>query len=188
MAKSPIEVLLIENDLAYAEKIGEMLAESRREKFSTKHTRRLAEGIDQLRNDEFDVVLVDLELPDSRGLETAVVVREQSKSAPVIALIAPDDEDAVEITITSQDYLLKGEVSSERLLRSIGYAIDRQRDTERIRAEDALHKSEIHYRTLFESIDEGFCVCEVIFDDYGKAVDYRIIEVNPSFEEKTGMV
>jgi PAS domain S-box-containing protein len=58
---------------------------------------------------------------------------------------------------------------------------------ERQRAEDALRLSEIRYRTLFESIDEGFCVFEMIEDDQGKWIDYRIIEVNPSFETQTGV-
>ena len=58
---------------------------------------------------------------------------------------------------------------------------------ERARAEQALRDSEAKYRGLFESIDEGFCVIEVIFDDAGKAVDYRFLEVNPSFESLTGI-
>jgi PAS domain S-box-containing protein len=58
---------------------------------------------------------------------------------------------------------------------------------ERARAEQALRESEAKYRGLFESIDEGFCVIEVIFDDAGKAVDYRFLEVNPSFESLTGI-
>lgn len=52
----------------------------------------------------------------------------------------------------------------------------------------ALHRSEELYRTLFNSIDEGFCVLEMIFDDSGKAVDYRFLEINPVFEKLTGLV
>ena len=59
---------------------------------------------------------------------------------------------------------------------------------ERIRAEDALRASEERYRTLFTSIDEGFCVIEMIYDAHGKAVDWLYLEVNPSFEKQTGMV
>ncbi|MCY7377112.1 MAG: PAS domain S-box protein [Pyrinomonadaceae bacterium] len=57
---------------------------------------------------------------------------------------------------------------------------------ERRRAEEALRESESRYRTLFESIDEGFCVIEMIFDDNEKPVDYRHIEMNPAFEQHTG--
>ena len=60
--------------------------------------------------------------------------------------------------------------------------------TEHKRAEQALRESEERYRTLFDSIDEGFCVIEVMFDAASKPVDYRFIEVNPSFEKQTGLI
>jgi len=59
--------------------------------------------------------------------------------------------------------------------------------TERKRAEEALRASEEKYHTLFESIDEGFCIVEMIFDRAGKPVDYRFLEINPAFERHTGM-
>jgi PAS domain S-box-containing protein len=59
--------------------------------------------------------------------------------------------------------------------------------TERKRAEEALRASEEKYHTLFESIDEGFCIVEVIFDGTGQPVDYRFLEVNPAFERHTGL-
>jgi PAS domain S-box-containing protein len=58
---------------------------------------------------------------------------------------------------------------------------------ERARAEGALEDSEQRYRTLFESIDEGFCVFEMLYDEAGRPVDYRFLEVNPAFEKQTGL-
>ncbi|WP_022822643.1 PAS domain S-box protein [Hymenobacter norwichensis] len=58
---------------------------------------------------------------------------------------------------------------------------------ERARAEEALRVSEAKYRTLFESIDEGFCLIEMLLNEQGKAVDYRFLEVNPTFERQTGL-
>ena len=58
---------------------------------------------------------------------------------------------------------------------------------ERLRIEDALYRSQERYRYLFNSIDEGFCVIDMMFDEHEKAVDYRFLEVNPSFEQQTGM-
>jgi PAS domain-containing protein len=52
----------------------------------------------------------------------------------------------------------------------------------------ALEVSEMRYRTLFDSIDEGFCVIEMIFDQNGKPTDYIFRETNPSFEKQTGLV
>lgn len=60
--------------------------------------------------------------------------------------------------------------------------------TERRKAEEALRFSEERYRTLFESMDEGFCVIEMLFDDSGKPVDHRFLETNPAFERQSGLV
>jgi PAS domain S-box-containing protein len=65
-----------------------------------------------------------------------------------------------------------------------GMAID---ITDRLLAEEALGKSEEKYRTIFNSIDEGFCTVEIILDDAGKPYDYLFLEYNPIFEELTGL-
>jgi PAS domain S-box-containing protein len=54
-------------------------------------------------------------------------------------------------------------------------------------AEGAADESEARYRTLFETLIEGFCTIEMIFDANGKPVDYRFLEINPAFEKQTGM-
>ena len=59
--------------------------------------------------------------------------------------------------------------------------------SERSRSGRRLRASEERYRSLFNSIDEGFCIIEVLFDGAGKAIDYRFLEVNPSFENQTGL-
>ena len=59
--------------------------------------------------------------------------------------------------------------------------------TQHKRAEQALLESEDRYRNLFNSMDEGYCIAEVIFNAHGKAVDYYFVEVNRSFETLTGM-
>jgi PAS domain S-box-containing protein len=59
--------------------------------------------------------------------------------------------------------------------------------TTRVRVEAALRESEERYRTLFDSIDEGFCIIEMLFDERGQACDYRFLETNPAFIMQTGL-
>jgi|GEM_PF-867162 len=58
---------------------------------------------------------------------------------------------------------------------------------EKASAEDALQKSEDKYRTIFKTIEEGFCIYELVYDDQGKPVDLRWVEVNPAYEKQTGL-
>lgn len=69
-------------------------------------------------------------------------------------------------------------VGASRIVRDV---------TERKRAEEEFRKSEEKYRTLFDSVDEGACTIEVLFDGNEKPIDYRFLEVNPSFEKQTGI-
>jgi diguanylate cyclase (GGDEF)-like protein/PAS domain S-box-containing protein len=59
--------------------------------------------------------------------------------------------------------------------------------TERKKAEEALRRSEERYRKLFETMEDGFCVIEMLFDENNKPIDYRFLETNPAFERQTGL-
>jgi PAS domain S-box-containing protein len=69
-----------------------------------------------------------------------------------------------------------------------GVAIFWRDVSERVRAEEALRESESRYRGLFVSMDEGFSIIEVLFDDQGRARDYRFLDTNPAFLQHTGLI
>lgn len=78
--------------------------------------------------------------------------------------------------------------ASERELRLLDVLARQAADLiERQISADALRSSEERYRTLFESIDEGFCLIEMLFDENDMPIDYRFIEANPAFEKHTGL-
>src|SRR5207249_9372693 len=78
---------------------------------------------------DFDLVLLDFVLPDSMGLDTFTSMLAQAPHSPIIILSGLDDEAlAIEaLRLGAQDYLVKGEVDSNLLVRSIRYAIERKR-------------------------------------------------------------
>jgi PAS domain S-box-containing protein len=74
------------------------------------------------------------------------------------------------------------------LTRAAAIIISRSQEAEeRARAEIALRASEARYRSLFNSIDEGFCTIKVLFDEAGRPVDYQFLEANAAFERQTGL-
>ena len=68
-----------------------------------------------------------------------------------------------------------------------GIAVYFRNVTEQIQIGATLRQSEERYRTLFESIDEGFCIIEMLFDENDTPLDYRFLEINPTFEQQTGL-
>jgi PAS domain S-box-containing protein len=74
--------------------------------------------------------------------------------------------------------------ASGKLLSILSLVLD---VTARQRAEEAIRQSEARYHTLFDTMIEGFCVIEVVFDAQNRPVDYRFLEINPAFERQTGL-
>ena len=89
----------------------------------------LATSLKALKDYRFDVVLLDLSLPDSQGLTTFSCIQEHAEGTPIILLTGMDDENlAVKaMQMGAQDYLVKGKVEADLLTRAIRYAIERQR-------------------------------------------------------------
>ena len=128
MSSEPIKVLLVEDNLGDARLLYEGLQEALPEQFQMTHVRRLSETLEYLWEETCDVVLLDLGLPDSHGLDTLVLTRAQAPGVPIVVLTGFQDEAlAVEaLKEGAQDYLVKGQVDSKLLARSMSYAIVRK--------------------------------------------------------------
>ena len=141
--------LLVEDDPAYARLIREMLKESPDRTFQVEHVSRLNAAQERLCQETFDVVLLDLGLPDSQGMETLTLTQKASGDAPIVVLTGLDDERfALEaMRVGAQDYLVKGRFSNELLVRTIRYAVERKRAAEEIRRLNAELEQRVAERT-----------------------------------------
>jgi diguanylate cyclase (GGDEF)-like protein len=128
-----LRILLVEDNPADARLIREHLTEAGKFQFELVHKNRLSTGLQHLKEAEsnknpFDLVLLDLTLPDSGDLETIVSFRRET-NLPIIVQTGLEDEDlAIKVVQEgAQDYLIKGQITSALLVRSIRYAIERKR-------------------------------------------------------------
>ncbi|OGQ36866.1 MAG: hypothetical protein A3A85_03865 [Deltaproteobacteria bacterium RIFCSPLOWO2_01_FULL_42_9] len=127
--KKPIKILLIEDNPADARLLREMLIDSGgKDIFSLTHVIRLSEALERHRAEGFDIALLDLMLPDSLGIETFLKLYKQMPGIPVVVLSGLADEGMAVKAVRegAQDYLVKGQVDSNMLARSIRYAIERK--------------------------------------------------------------
>src|SRR5262249_58341949 len=123
------KVLLIEDNAGDARLSREMLAEEPGAPFEIECAERLAQGLERLSAGGIGLVLLDLSLPDSMGLETFAKVYAHSPDVPIIVLTGNDDNNLALAAVKrgAQDYLVKARLEGELLLRSMQYAIERKR-------------------------------------------------------------
>ncbi len=146
-----IKVLLIEDNPGDARLIREMLAQARGVIFDLEGADRLSAGLKRIGGGGIDIVLLDLSLPDNHGFDTFMEVQAKAPDVPIIVMSGQDDEELAVKAVQegAQDYLVKGQVDSNLLVRSIRYAIERQRAEGLMKAalkeKDVLLK-EIHHR------------------------------------------
>jgi diguanylate cyclase (GGDEF)-like protein/PAS domain S-box-containing protein len=172
MNTSKLKILLIEDNPGDAGLIGEMLSGAEGE-YSLKSADTLLSGERLLKQESFDLVLLDLGLPDSSGIDTLRNIQNKEPELPFIVLTGLADEElAVQaIAAGAQDYLVKGRFESDLLLRSIRYAIERKR------VETNLRESEERYRIIAESALDAI----ITIDE-----ESRIVMANPATERMFG--
>ena len=146
---TPVKVLLIEDNLAEARLMRELLKESPIKQFELLHVQRLQEALDRLQENCFDVVLLDLTLPDSAGLGSLIPLLKAVPSLPIVVLTNTNDDDlALEaVRQGAQDYLVKRQVNSGVLIRSLCYAIERKQVAEALKTVNQALEVSVQERT-----------------------------------------
>jgi diguanylate cyclase (GGDEF)-like protein len=122
-------VLLIEDNPGDARLIQEMIGDEPEAPFVVHVVDRLANGLERLATDEIALVILDLSLPDSFGLDTFTKVYTHSPAVPIIVLTGNDDDSLALSAVKqgAQDYLVKNRLDRELLVRSMRYSIERKR-------------------------------------------------------------
>jgi len=123
------KVLLVEDVRVIAMLTEQMLKKSPTNKYSSVHKSCLADAIAALKEDDYDVILLDLNLPDSRDLATVSRIVEVAPNVPIIVLTAMNDDSIGlrAVQLGAQDFLLKGDFNFLTLDRAITYASERHR-------------------------------------------------------------
>ena len=151
MEEKPIRVLLIEDNPGDFRLIREMFKESGAN-VELKWAKQLSTGLANLKEEIFDGLLVDLGLPDNQGIDTFKKIHDQAPQIPIIVLTGLADNGLALKAVRegAQDYLVKGQIDSNLLVRSIHYAIERKR------AEEALRESKARFQELFNEAPVGY--------------------------------
>jgi PAS domain S-box-containing protein len=151
MSQERLNILLIEHDPGFTRTIGDMIGQARELTADVSSAAGLLEGFSAINGKHFDVVVLDVALPDGAGLANISLLKAEAPRLPIIAAGDADNETvAVEaVQAGAQDYLVKGQLTSGWLERSIRYAIERHR------MDITLLAAEEKYHSIFDHLIEG---------------------------------
>ncbi len=155
-------ILIVEDNLQDFIIFKEVLSQIRDFFIQIEHAEDLQSAIEKATESDFDIVFLDLFLPDSFGQESFIALRQVIK-APIVILSGLSDESiALDIVKQgAQDYIVKGEFDANLLEKTVVYSIERKK------YQEILEESEHRYRTIIESV--SIAIAEY---DYSELHDY----------------
>ena len=156
MTDETIRILLIEDNLDYAQLIKRILTKKSPDAMDVEHHDTFAGGFGRAQKGELDLILLDLDLPDSGNIDTLQAIKEATE-VPIIVLTGTDDENLAlrAVQMGAQDYLMKGQVDARLLVRSIRYAIERKK------ADDVLKSTEERFKLMIENVLDLITILDV---------------------------
>lgn len=195
MDNENISVLIIEDNPADAYLIQMLLCESIFQKFHIKHSSNLYDALEYISKENFNVILLDLHLPDTIGLEALGKINNLNSSIPIIVLTGLDKNLGIQVLkLGAQDYLTKNEINSELLIRTIKYAIERKKLLEKLKIQakklEELNKSKDKFFSIIshdlKSPFQGLLgFSEVLVNDYNNLPAEDIKNYNKIIFETT---
>lgn len=168
-----IKVLLIEDNSGDARLIREMLSDVGNATFDMRCADRLSAGLEFLAAKDIEVILLDLGLPDSSGLDTFARVHDMAPDVPIVMLTGLDDTTlAIKgVQAGAQDYLVKSRVDSNSLTRAMYYAIERKKAEKQIEHLNSLLRAvrSVDQLIMIETDRDSFLhgVCEALVNTHG---------------------
>jgi len=146
-AQRELRLLVVEDDPVDRTMLNRLLKRSSLAVAEINCVDRVARALECVGQSSFDVILLDLGLPDSEGMDAVMQLQAEAPDIPIIVLTGLDDEEAATRAVQKgvQDFLVKGQVDGNLLVRSIRYALERKK------AERELQLAEQRYRTIFEN-------------------------------------
>jgi two-component system, cell cycle sensor histidine kinase and response regulator CckA len=143
------KILLVEDNPGDAELMHIFLGGISEPKYTITAVQRLAQALQAIQVEQFDIAILDLGLPDSSGIDTLQAVVKSAPSLPVIVLTGNLDEQLglMAVKAGAQDFLNKGQITSQLLRRVLRYAFERKQ------AEINLRNSERQFRTILDALD-----------------------------------
>lgn len=170
MITETFQVLLLEDDPISAKITTRMLDRKGEGRFFVTRRARLDETLEALRDGDYDIVLSDLNVPDSEGLKTLAAIAAVAPDVPVVALTATDgDEIGIRaVQLGAQDFLVKGDFNEAALLRSLLHSMERHRLQRTIRELAIIDElTSLYNRRGFNSLAPGAFARGIETEDQG---------------------
>ncbi len=152
----PLNILIVEDDMGDTKLLHRLLHQSALPISDVKCVERLDTALGLLGKGDFDVVFLDLDLPDSRGIDSVSAVNAKAPDVPIIVLSGLDDA-KMEVTAVQkgvEDYLVKGQVDSNLLARAVRYAIERRQ------VRKIVDRKQKHLEAIFDAIPIGMLLVD----------------------------